>query len=70
MFGLLPSAKTFFLDFEKTFSTIFIEKYAISTALMIENPVRSPMVPPIDDNMSVNFAALSISILSNVGLSR
>ena len=31
--------------------------------------MRSPMVPPIADNMSVNFAALSISILSNVGVS-
>ena len=36
---------------------------------MIENPVRSPMVPPIADNMSTNFAALSFSILSNVGVS-
>ena len=42
----------------------------ISTALMMENPVRSPMVPPIADNMSTNFAALSFSILSNVGVSK
>ena len=41
-------------------------KYAISTALMIENPVRSPMVIPIADNMSTNFAALSLVILFKV----
>ena len=35
---------------------------------MMENPVRSPMVPPIADNMSTNFAALSFVILSNVGV--
>ena len=27
------------------------EKYRISTALMMEKPVRRPMVPPIDDNI-------------------
>ena len=37
---------------------------------MIENPVRSPMVPPIADNMSTNFADLSLMILSNVGVSK
>ena len=37
---------------------------------MIENPVRSPMVPPIADIMSTNFAALSFVILSNVGVSK
>ena len=47
----------------------FPEKYRISTPLMMENPVRSPMVPPIADNMSTNFAALSLVILSNVGVS-
>ena len=30
---------------------------------MIENPVRSPMVPPIADNISTNFAALSLKEL-------
>ena len=44
--------------------------YRISTALMMKNPVRSPMVPPIADNMSTNFAALSLVILSNVGVSK
>ena len=37
---------------------------------MMENPVRSPMVPPIADNMSTNFAALSFVILSKVGVSK
>ena len=41
-------------------------KYRISTPLMIENPVRSPIVPPIADNMSTNLAALSLVILSYV----
>ena len=44
-------------------------KYMISTPLMIENPVRSPIVPPIADNISTNLASLSFSILSNVGVS-
>ena len=48
----------------------FAAKYTISTALMMENPVRSPMVPPIADNMSTNFAALSLVTLSNVGVSK
>ena len=54
----------------KDLSTIIITKYPISTALIMENPVRSPMVPPIADNMSINFAALSLVILSNVGVSK
>ena len=37
---------------------------------MIEKPVRSPIVPPIADNMSTNFAALSLVILSKVGVSK
>ena len=37
---------------------------------MIENPVRSPMVPPIAESISTNFAALSFLILSNVGVSK
>ena len=52
------------------FVTILTAKYPISIALMIENPVRSPMVPPIADNMSINFAALSMVIVSNVGVSK
>ena len=53
-----------------SFEDIFITKYTISTALMMENPVRSPIVPPIADNMSTGFAALSLVILSNVGVSK
>ena len=52
------------------FSIILAAKYIISTALMIENPVSNPMVPPIADNMSTNFAALSLVILSKVGVSK
>ena len=48
----------------------FLRKKRISTPLMMENPVRSPMVPPIADNMSTNLAALSLVILSNVGVSK
>ena len=48
--------------------SILIRKYPISTALIMENPVRSPMVPPMADNMSTNFAALSLVILLNVGV--
>ena len=39
-------------------------------ALMIENPVSSPMVPPIADNWSENFAALSLVTLSNAAVSK
>ena len=52
------------------FEDIFITKYTISTVLMMENPVKSPIVPPIADNMSTGFAALSFVILSNVGVSK
>ena len=49
---------------------ILNKKYKISTALMIEKPVRSPIVPPIAESMSTNFAALSLVTLSNVGVSK
>ena len=49
---------------------ILKEKYKISTALMIEKPVRSPIVPPIAESMSTNFAALAFVTLSNVGVSK
>ena len=45
-------------------------KYIISTPLIIEKPVRRPIVPPIADSLSTNFAALSLVILSNVGVSK
>ena len=37
---------------------------------MIENPVKSPIVPPIAESMSTNLAALSFVTLSNVGVSK
>ena len=52
------------------FHAILVAKYNISTPLMMENPVKRPMVPPIADNMSTNFAAFSMVILSNVGVSK
>ena len=52
------------------FHPILAAKKRISTPLMMENPVSRPMVPPIADNMSTNFAALSLVILSNVGVSK
>ena len=48
---------------------IFTMKYIISTALMIENPVRSPIVPPMAESMSTGLADLSIVTLSNTGVS-
>ena len=45
-------------------------KYIISTALINENPVRRPIVPPMADNLSTNFAALSFVTLSKVGVSK
>ena len=57
----------FFFDITKLYK-IFATKYAISTPLMMENPVRSPIVPPIAESMSTNFAARSLVILSNDGV--
>ena len=37
---------------------------------MMEKPVRSPMVPPIADNLSTNFVFSSFVILSKVGVSK
>ena len=56
--------------FFSLFKIIFPAKYKISTPLMMENPVSSPIVPPIVDNISSNFAALSLVILSNVEVSK
>ena len=41
------------------FLRILAMKYIISTALMREKPVRSPIVPPIADSWSTNLAARS-----------
>ena len=35
--------------------------------LIMDKPVKRPIVPPIADNISANFAALSFVIISNVG---
>ena len=37
---------------------------------MRENPVKSPIVPPMVDKMSENFADLSFVTLSKVGVSK
>ena len=58
------------LDFPILFEKILMAKKIISTPLIIENPVRSPMVPPIADIISTNLAALSFVTLSNVGVSK
>ena len=39
---------------------IFTAKYIISIPLMIENPVRSPIVPPIAESISTNLGKTSI----------
>ena len=44
------------------FLRILAMKYIISTPLMREKPVRSPMVPPIADSWSTNLAAWSCSV--------
>ena len=43
-------------------------KKRISTALITEKPVRSPIVPPREAIMSPAFILLSLVILSNVGV--
>ena len=47
----------------------FARKKIISLALIMENPVNNPIVPPTAANISKNFALLSLVILSNVGVS-
>ena len=37
--------------------------------LMIENPVKSPIVPPIAERISTNLAAWSLVTLSKVDVS-
>ena len=48
---------------------ILTAKYAISTPLMIENPVKSPIVPPIAESLSCHLAAWSLVTLSKVDVS-
>ena len=45
-------------------------KKMISTPLMMENPVRSPMVPPIRLSWASVLIFLSLSILSKVAVSK
>ena len=44
------------------FLMILAMKYMISTPLMIEKPVRRPMVPPMADSWSTNLAARSCRV--------
>ena len=56
---------------KKTFMNpimIFAEKYTISTAVIIVNPVKSPNVPPIAESILTNVAAFSLVTRSNVGV--
>ena len=46
---------------------IFKVKYKISTGVIIENPVRSPIVPPIAESISTDLAAASLVTLSKTG---
>ena len=46
---------------------IFVPKYRISTAVMIVNPVRSPIVPPIAEIILTNVVALSLVTLVKTG---
>ena len=59
-------SRTYFRLSLSILKRILTPKYTISTPLMIEKPVRSPIVPPIADNISTNLAALSLVILSKV----
>ena len=56
--------------FKKYSKTILNTRYVISTTLMIENPVRSPIVPPMAESLSDHLAALSFVIFSNFGVSK
>ena len=48
----------------------FAIKYTISTAVMIENPVRSPIVPPISPSILTNVAVLSLMTVVKTGVSK
>ena len=47
---------------------ILKRKKIISNPLMMENPAKSPMVPPMVDSFDSRFAFSSIVILSKVGV--
>ena len=48
----------------------FIKKYMISIPLRMENPVKSPMVPPISPSAASVVTLSSFSILSKVSVAR
>ena len=56
--------------FRTKLQTILRVKQTISTALMMENPVSNPIVPPMEDILSSGLATVSWVILSNVGVSK
>ena len=56
-------SKFVFLNMQRK---VFTRMYNISTPLMMEKPVRSPIVPPIADSMSTYFAALSLKGLERL----
>ena len=58
-----------FLDLQM-FPMLLKMKYRISIALITENPVKSPMVPPTAEIQSAIFILLSFVILSKVGVSK
>ena len=60
----------FIIFLKQYLNTIFKAKYPISTPLLIENPVSSPIVPPIAERISTNLADLSLIILSKTGESK
>ena len=51
---------------KKQLKKSFTAKYRISTALMIEKPVRRPIVPPIADRMSCHLAFSSCNYIFSV----
>ena len=49
---------------------ILTAKYEISTPLIMENPVNSPIVPPTAASLVSKFAFSSLVILSNIEVSK
>ena len=49
---------------------ILKRKKIISNPLMMENPAKSPMVPPMVDSFDSRFAFSSFVTLSKVGVSK
>ena len=66
----IPIGIDFFICFWMNPMQILTAKYTISTPLMMENPVSSPMVPPTVDNFVSKFAFSSFVIRSKVGVAK